>query len=159
MATGLFNLGTPRISLFDASGNRLKTLFLPEPDRKDGLSLEWVEKGTYKDILDGSEAGRRKGWIPVLTLGWSPYAALQEWTPHPIGDQDGNMADITTFLALLDNLPKRLRISPGPTAGGFRPSRVTVAPFGAVGRQGLVTGLRVTFRGSNILSSKVLEVF
>lgn len=153
---GLFTPGTPRIALLDGSGNKLKTLYLPEPDRQNGVNLEWVEKASYTDLVDGSESCRRLGWIPVLTLSWAAYNEVFSITGRTIGGADGNQADLLSLLALLDADPRRLKVSPGPSAGGFVAGRVTVSGMGVVGGIGIATGLKITIRGGPICSSKVL---
>ena len=152
----LFTPGTPRVALLDASQNKVKTLYLPMPDSENGVTLEWVEKAIYSDLIDGSESCRRLGWIPELKLRWSAYNDIQQDSGRPIGGCDGNQADLNSLMALLDTPPGFLQVSPGPSAGAFVVNRVTVGAMGVAGFQGVATGLQITFRGGAIYPAKVL---
>jgi len=152
-----FKPGTPRIALLDAGQNKLLTLFLPPPE-KGSPTLEWIEKATYTELIDGSESCRRYGWIPELKLKWTYYNDL-DGRGLTIGAADGNLADINSLLALLDNPPGFLKASPGPTAGGFIVQRVTISAIGATTALGIPTGLEITLRGGTVYSSKVLGAF
>jgi hypothetical protein len=152
---GLFFPGTPRIALL-SGGVKILTLYLPPPDKGKGLGLEFIEKGFYPELIDGSESCRRLGWIPELKLQWTAYNDLipiQGWT---IGAANGNQASVSALLAMLDNTPGTVEISPGPSAGGFIINKTTIPSFGIAGAQGIVTGLQITLRGGAILTSKAL---
>lgn len=156
---GLFAPGTPRIALLDGSGNKLKTLYLPAPDKSSGVTLEWAEKSYDTDLLDGSESCRRLGWIPELVIKYGAYNDLLNTTGRPIGGLDGNLADINSLLSLLDTAPGLLKVSPGPLAGGFVVNKTTVSAMGVAGGQGTVTGLQITLRGGAICATKTLGAF
>jgi len=156
---GLFAPGTPRIALTDGNGNKVKTLYLPVPDRTGGLTLEWVEKAFYTDLIDGSESCRRLGWIPQLVLKYAAYNDLLNTTGRTLGGNDGNLADINALLSLLDAAPGLLKVSPGPSAGGFVVMKTTVSALGVAGVQGIATGLQITLRGGSICATKTLGAF
>jgi len=149
--------GTPRIALLDATQLKLKTLFLPAPD-KGSPKLEWIEKGINSDLVDGSESNRRLGFIPELTLSWEVYNDT-DGQGHAIGGNDQCLADIASFLAIMDAPPGYISISPGPSAGGFVVNKTTIRPIGIIGMAGFAAGLEVTFRGGTILPSKLLGAF
>ena len=153
---GLFTPGTPRIALLNGSGTKLKTLYLPPPDKGPGLGLEWVEKAFDANLIDGSESCRRLGWIPQLVLKWGAYNDVLQTVNRAFGSADGNVADILSLLALLDTAPGLLKVSPGPSAGGFVVNKTTISPMGVAGSQGIATGLQITLRGGAICSTKTL---
>lgn len=157
--SGLFAPGMPRIALLDANGNKLKTLYLPPPPKNKGVTLEWVEKAFYTDLIDGSESCRRLGWIPQIVLKYQAYNDILPLYGIPIGGNDGNLADITSLMSLLDSAPGTLKASPGPSAGGFVVNRVNVSAMGVAGSQGTVTDLTLTLRGGSIYSAKTLGAF
>jgi hypothetical protein len=156
---GLFTPGNPRIALLDGAGNKLKTLYLPAPDKTGGVTLEWIEKAFYTDLVDGSEATRRLGWIPQMVMKWNAYNDLLPTSGRAIGAADGNVATMVALLALLDAPPGFLSASPGPSAGGFVVQRVKVAPIGIAGAQGVATGVEITLRGGAICATKTLGAF
>jgi hypothetical protein len=149
--------GTPRLALLDAGGNTLKTLFLPAPD-KGVPTVEWVEKGFNAELIDGGESNRRLGWLPQITMSWSVYNDT-DGLGHTIGNADQNLASISALLDLLDTPPGLLKVSPGPSTGGFVVNKVTVQPIGIVGLAGFAAGLKVTFRGGTIQPSLTLGAF
>ena len=153
---GLFTPGTPRIALLNGAGTKLKTLYLPPPDTGPGLGLEWIEKAFDANLIDGSESCRRLGWIPQLVLKWANYNDVLQMGNRPFGNADGNVADINALLALLDTAPGLLKVSPGPSAGGFVVNKTTVSPMGVVSSLGIATGLQITLRGKTICSTKTL---
>lgn len=150
--------GTPRIAVLSSDGSYSKVLYLPAPDRDSGMTLEWVEKSVTTEILYGNEVCRRYGWIPELVLTWQYYNDVVRNTPYPIGDAFGNIADFNTLMSILDLPPGSLKISPGPTAGGFVVQSVKIAPIGTIAN-GIATGVQITFRGGKTFSSKTLEAF
>ena len=152
---GLFAPGTPRLKLISSG----LTLYLPPPDKGQGVTLEWVEKAFNADLIDGSESCRRLGWIPQVTLKYGAYNDVLRTCGLTIGGANGNLADINSLLALLDTAPGLLRFSPGPAAGGFVVNRVTVGAMGIAGAQGIATGLSITLRGGVIYSAKILGAF
>ena len=154
----MFFPGTPRIALLDATGVKVKTLFLPPPDKVGGVTLEWAEKGTYRDLYDGSEFTRRYGWIPQVVLKWGAYNDVLPTLGLTIGGLDGNLADMDSLLGILDAPIGCIRFSPGPRAGGFLVKRVVIAPIGVAGG-GIATGLQLTLRGGDKYSAKILEAF
>ena len=149
--------GTPRIALLDAGQNKLKTLFLPAPD-KGVPKLEWIEKGINSELVDGSESNRRLGFLPELTITWAVYND-QDGQGHAIGGNDQNLADIASFMAIMDAPPGFTSISPGPSAGGFVVNKTTIRPIGIIGLAGFAAGLEVTFRGGMIYPTKILGAF
>jgi len=150
----LWSVGCPRIALLDGLGTKIKTLSLPAPDRADGVTLEWVEKAYDTDLIDGSESCRRLGFIPVLTLKYAAYNDLIRTSALTIGGLDGNMADILSLLSILDTAPGYLKVSPGPTSGGFVVNKTVVAAMGISGP--VTTGLQIVLRGGGICPTKVL---
>ena len=152
---GLFVPGTPRLKVISSG----LTLFLPPPDKGKGVTLEWIEKAFYTELIDGSESCRRLGWIPELKLSWAAYNDCLKTTSMTIGGANGNLADINSLLSLLDLAPGLLSASPGPAAGGFVVQRVTVGAMGVAGALGIATGLQITLRGGAIYSTKVLGAF
>lgn len=168
--------GLPRIALLNTSGVKLKTLFLPMPDK--GLpKVRWNEKGQVKDLIDGSEANRRLGWIPEVTFRWSVYvdqisasftdgSTMGAWG-LAVGPNNGQMASMNDLLVLLSNAPGLIAISPGPglpgapfIAGGvgFVAQSWTISEIGA-NPLGQAEGVSITFRGGAIQSSMVLGAF
>jgi hypothetical protein len=155
----IFKPGLPRIALLSGyAGTKVKTLWLPSPDPGQP-TLEWIEKGFNAELIDGSESNRRLGWLPELRMKWSFYNEIDPGGNLTVGSADGNVADLVTLLALLDNPPGWLTCSPGPTAGGFLVNRVTLSPIGVVTPLGIPEGLELTLRGGLIYSSKVLGTF
>lgn len=157
--------GTPRIRLLNVAGTPV--LYLPMPNK--GLpTMEWVEKGQIKELFDGSEANRRLGWIPQLTLRWSVYldqiqASFTEGvTPGAwglvIGTANGQMPSMADLLTILSGAPGSISISPGPSAGGFVAQSWKIKPIG-VNPLGQADGVEIVFRGGAIQSSMALGGF
>ena len=146
-------IGTPRLALI--GGN---SYFLPPPD-KGSLTLEWVEKAIDSNLVDGSESCRRLGWLPQLTMSWATYNDFLNTTGKTIGSANGNLLDFASLLAVLDNAPGTLKVSPGPSAGGFVINKTTISPVSVAGNPGITTGLKLTFRGGAICASKTLGAF
>lgn len=155
----LFYPGTPRIALLNADLTLNKTCYLPPPSNDEGVGLTWEEKNQVKTVIDGSERCWRLGWIPELTLSWKYYDDFSKRWPHPVGNADGNLLDINSLLALLATPPGLLKISPGPSAGGFLVQSHKVAELRIATDMGITAGLRITFRGGKICSSMILESF
>lgn len=153
----LFVPGTPRIALLDSNGNKLRTLYLPPPDRTGGIGLQWVEKAFDANLIDGSESCRRLGWLPQLKLKWSTYNDVLQTQARPIGGNDGDLADINSLLALLDSPVGTIKVSPGPSAGGFVVNKTTISEMSVDGP--VTTDLTITLRGGAICASKVLGAF
>lgn len=158
--SGLFLPGRPRIKVFSSAAQTTlqKTLYLPAPNAGDGIQLEFVEKSFRNDLVDGSERTRRLGFLPVLTLKWKVYDdnPAQGFT---IGQADGNLLGMTDLLAILSLDAARLRVSPGPSAGGFQVDSVKTAGMGILGLQGFGAGVSVTFRGRTIQADQSLGTF
>ena len=115
----IFQPGTPRIGLL-AAGVRNATLWLPMPDA--GLpQIQWIPKGSVKELVDGSEVWQQKGWIPQLTMTWSAYddRSTEGWT---LGTANGDRPAITDLMTILSGAPASFSVSPGPAAGGSTPS-------------------------------------
>lgn len=155
--SAVIQIGTPRIALLNTNGTKAKTLYLPPPDRSNGISLEWIEKAVDTTLVNGSESTRRLGWIPQITLSWSVYDDVTASYGYSYGSTDGHMASYSDLMTLLDNQPNTLKLSPGPTAGGMICNKITVSAVGV--NQGLTTGLKIVFRGGQILSNKGLGSF
>jgi hypothetical protein len=152
--------GTPRIALLNSDGVTYASVnYLPPPDANNGMQLEWEEKNQTKVLIDGSEATRRLGWVPNLTLRWTVYNDVLRMNAYPIGSANGDQLDIISFLALLDNPCGSLYISPGPSAGGFVVQTTKISPIGIVTGSGIAAGVEINFRGGSIYSSKVLGAF
>lgn len=156
----LFLPGTPRLKVYSAADlvTLQKTLYLPPPNVGDGVLLDFAEKSFHKELVDGSERHRRLGYVPQLTLKWKVYndSADQGFT---IGQADGNMLGITDLLAILSLSADRIKVSPGPAAGGFQCSRISVSSLGILGRAGFGSGVSVTFRGRNVQADQALGTF
>lgn len=152
--------GTPRLKVYAANDlvTLQKTLYLPAPSAGDGVGLEFVQKAFRKELVDGSERSRRLGYLPVLTLKWKVYNdnADQGFT---IGQADGNMLGIADLLAITSLDADRIKVSPGPAAGGFQCSQITVSGLGIIGRSGFASGVQVTFRGRNVQADQSLGTF
>lgn len=149
----LLQVGPIRMAVLNSSGVKLKTLILPTPS-KDGLELEWAEKSTTTELIDGSEKTRFLGFIPQLTVKWSAYDESVRGG-IAIGTNDGQRPTLESLLPLLVN--NMVRVSPGMTAGGFTAAKVEVR---SLGKQGLLyTGLQVVFRGGAVRAQRDLEVF
>jgi len=151
----IFQPGTPRIGLL-AAGVRNATLWLPMPDA--GLpQIQWIPKGSVKELVDGSEVWQQKGWIPQLTMTWSAYddRSTEGWT---LGTANGDRPAITDLMTILSGAPASFSVSPGPAAGGFVVQSWHEGPTG-VEPGGFAKGLQVTFRGGAICTSKILGTF
>ena len=159
--------GTPRISYW-SGGSKLYTYYLPAPDNKSGVGLEWIQKGEWPELIDGSESARVYGWIPELTLSWEAYNDLLPLYGYPIGtatnaqlltgQANGTMLDFNTFMALLDCPVQCLEVSPSPSAGGLLPNKVDISSIGIIAN-GIAGGVKVKFRSGAIYQSKVLGAF
>lgn len=153
----LFTPGSPRLRLLNSDGTTNKTLNLPPPTRDGGVTLEWVEVSETKRLVNGSEVCLRRGWIPELTLRWKLYDDVSPTTIN-VGSGNGQTADMATLLAMLDAAPGRIRVSPGPTAGGFTVNRTEIRPLGIRG-PGMAAGVEITLRAGKVFSAKTLEAF
>ncbi len=152
--------GTPRIALWTGGagiGSKVSTWYLPAPDNKGGLKLAWVQKGWWPELIDGSESARVLGWLPELSLTWSAYNDVLPLY-GTIGSASGDVLDINSLLAVLDNPASNLEVSPGPSAGGLFPAKITVNPLGIVAN-GIAAGLKLTFRSGAIYQQKILPAF
>jgi hypothetical protein len=149
--------GMPRIRLLNADGTTNKTLWLPPPDRDKGTLLEFEEEGILKNCI-GARIWLRRGWYPNLTLVWKNYndVAVPGYT---VGAADGNVASFTALLAILDAAPGRVKISPGPSAGGFVVNETKISPIGVVGPQGIAQGVEIQLKGGTLLAAKALGTF
>ena len=80
-----FAPGTPRIALMAANGlTRALTLYLPPPDRKDGVTLEWIEKSKVKTLIDGSEAAIVSAMVAIAAMVAAPVSRMSRRpTCHP----------------------------------------------------------------------------
>lgn len=144
-----------RLALLDATGVKLKTLYLPMPDL-DGFDLSWDERGRTWDLDDGGELTRVKGFLPVLKVRWSAYDD-RLGRGYTIGTGDGQRPTLEDLLWFLSQPSGRLRVSPGLASGGFTVNRAR--PKGIGYKAGYYTGIEVTFRGRTALPSMGLEVF
>lgn len=100
--------GKIRLALVDAGGVKQKTLILPTPD-KGTPELEWIEKVSTKELIDGSERTRLLGFLPQLTLTWKVYDDSQA-----TGTGDGQTPTLEALLGILSGATGTLRVSPGP---------------------------------------------
>jgi hypothetical protein len=153
--------GNPQISLWSGGagvGTRLYTWYLPPCDKGRGLGLEWVQKGWWPELYDGSEAARELGWLPELVLQWEKYQDVMALGGQTIGIGAGNLLDFVSLMSVLDNPASNLEVQPGPGAGGLFPNKIIVSPIGIAGN-GLAAGVRLTFRSGPIYPSKILPTF
>lgn len=152
----LLQTGPIRLALVDSGGTKLKTLYLPPPD-KDGLDLEFIEKSSSAELIDGSERTRLLGFLPTLNVRWKYYNE-QTGFGYAIGTNDGQRPSLEALLKILSGPTNTLRVAPGPAVdGGFTVDRVQVKGIGKVGNT--YTGLQVTFRARNVRSDRSLEAF
>jgi len=151
-------VGPIRLGLLDGTGTRIATYYLPAPDSGNGLTLEWVEKNTAVELIDGSEAVRRLGYLPELNVSWSVYDDKNALYGYSIGSGNGQQLDFVSLLALLDNAPGYISVSPGLTTGGFIPSDWTISSYSVIPGS-FATNLSIKFRGCSVFSTKVLSTF
>jgi len=165
----LITPGPIRLAVLNTiGGTKLKTLWLPQPDRKSP-ELEWVPKETNMDLVDGSERTRRLGFIPVLRVKWSPYDD-RAFGGYTVGTADGNRPTLEQLLPILSMASGFLKISlgngstpyvfqgiGGATPYGFVVGRVDVdkMPY----RSSTFVDLSVTFRGRDIVADRTLGAF
>jgi hypothetical protein len=151
--------GTPRLAVLNTDGSYAASYFLPPPNAEGGMSLEWEERNQTKVLVDGSDATRRKGFIPVLTLTWAIYDDVNAKNGHVIGGANGNQLDINSLLAVLDNPVGTLKVSPGPSAGGFVIQTTKIGPITIVKGLGIAKDVSITLKGGTICSAKILGSF
>ncbi len=154
----LITPGPIRLAVLNSiGGTKLKTLYLPQPDRKFP-ELEWVAKETNQDLVDGGERTRRLGYIPVLKVRWTPYDDRAVFG-YTIGTSDGQRPTLEQLLPILSMASGFLKVSlgNGTTPYGFVVGRVDVdkMPFRNTG----FTDLSVTFRGRDIVADRTLGAF
>lgn len=155
------NLITPgpiRLAVLNGiAGTKLKTLYLPQPDRKFP-ELEWVAKKNDQDLIDGSERTRILGYLPVLKVKWSPYDDRAVFG-YTVGTSDGQRPSLEQLLSILGTGSGLLKVSLGNTGTplGFVVGIVEVdrIPFRSTG----FCDLSVTFRGRDIQSDRTLGAF
>jgi hypothetical protein len=152
----LLQTGIVRLALLaTVDGVKVSTAYLPPPSVK-GMNLEWDKKASTKDLVTGGERTRVRGYLPVLTCTWSVY----DERPHQgyvIGTGNGQRPGLEDLLGMLSQPTGMLRVSPGPSAGGFTVDSVQVRPLSKEGD--FYTGLQAVFRGRDPLPSMTLGVF
>ena len=164
----LWTPGTPRIALCDPHNERkLLTQYLPICD-PGYPKYDPSEVKILKTLIQGSNRNRRLGWVPQLTMRWEIYldqiqASLTEGATvgawgFVMGPLDGQMPTMADLLNLLSAPPGGLKVSPGPSAGGFIAEDWTVKAIG-VNQLGLATGLEIEFVGRNIQQTPALWGF
>lgn len=156
--TTLITPGPVRLAVLNGVGGaKLKTLYLPTPD-KNYPELEWAEKKVDADLVDGSERTRILGYLPVLKLRWTPYEdrAVFGFT---LGTSDGNRPTVDQLLDILSSDPGTLKVSLGGGASpfGFVVGRVNIDKIPYKGGQ--FVSLTLTLRGRDVVSSRVLGAF
>jgi len=122
------------------------------------LTLEWVKKSIVKEMIDGSEVERIFGYIPELSCTWSIYDDANPIYGYQIGVATGNQLSFAGLMAVLDNNPTALWISPSLTAGAFQPGSVTVSAIEAISG-GMAKNLQITFRGGLTYPTKILGAY
>jgi hypothetical protein len=147
--------GVIRLALLNTDGTKAKTLLLPPPT-PGGVDLEWARKATTKELLDGSERTRLRGYLPVLTCKWPAYDD-RTGQGVVIGTADGQRPALEDLLWFLSQPTGKIRVSPGTAAGGFTVDSIQVQPLGKKGP--FYTGLQVVFRGRDALPTMTLGVF
>jgi len=155
--TTQLNIGPLRIATLDpgGSGSKTATFYLPAPS---DIKLSWEEKGINSVLYNGAESNRRLGFIPQIELTWSIYDDVNNRYGYTIGTSNGNQLTFDGLMSVLDTAPGFLSFSPGLTTGGFVINQVKVNSFGVmIGN--FVTGLSITLRGGNIVSTKTLGAF
>ena len=135
------------------SGN--KTLYLPTPP-PDAVNLNWEEKSTTKELIDGSERTRVIGYVPLLDLRYPYYDDRP--MPHKVrGIEDGQCPLLEDLLVLISGRSGRFKVSPGLTCGGYLVDRVEVKGIGKAGRT--YTGIQLVFRSREIFNTRTLGDF
>ena len=147
----MLQTGKIRLALLNPDGTKAKTLILPAPD-KGSPGLEWAEKASSKELINGDERTRLLGFLPVLTLKWAVYDDTQA-----TGVDDGQTPNLEALLGLLSQPTGMIRVSPGMTAGGFTVDRISVKEIGKTGS--FYTGIQATFRARSARASRDLEAF
>ena len=154
--TSLLLAGSPRLAVLNTAGVVQKTLLLPPPQRLEGISLEFLEKGVERELVDYSESGFTAGYIAKLTFKWDIYddRVVPGITQ---GIADGNRPTLAQLLVLTSGQVRGLlRVSPGPAGTGcFRVERVTWGPLGLAG-QAFGRNVQATFWGKDLLPTKAL---
>lgn len=156
--TSLITPGPIRLAVLNGvNGSKLKTLYLPQPDRKSP-EFEWITKAKDAELVDGSERTRILGYLPSLKIKWSPYDDRAAFG-YTIGTNDGQRPSLEQLLTILSATPGTLKVSLGNGASplGFVVGRVDVdkMPFRSSG----FVDLSVTFRGRDIYTERTLGAF
>lgn len=165
----LLEIGPIRLAVLAADRRtKLYTLMLPPPNSKGGLKLTWDMTGVFDyQFEDGGQGTRAidRPYIPKLTLTWSPYLDAADIVDtgtgiYPVGD--GHLQRPTwEQLVAVTSKPywNRLRVSPGPSAGGFTASKVTDKEYSLVHGTDFAEQVELTFFGTAGYSTKTLEEF
>lgn len=152
----LFLPGAIPLALLDAGGAKIKTLYLPAPDR--GVpAVEW-EKDCYTQKIPGvGERERLLGYLPILTLSWKIYDDLAR-AGVTIGTAAGNRPSAEQLLQILSAKSGTLKIGAGPGAGGFVVGSVKTSAVNLAG-PGFASGLTLTIRGRDLRPDMTLGSF
>ena len=157
--TTLITPGYIRLAVLNTlGGSKLKTLYLPVPD-KGTPELTWDTKKNDQDLIDGSERSRILGAIPVLTVKWTPYHDLAEYG-HAIGTADTNKPSVEQLMSLLSTTASGfLKVSTGNGASpvGFVVGRVDIDKISYKGNA--LVSFSLTFRGRDIVTDRTLGAF
>jgi hypothetical protein len=156
--TQLITPGPIRLAILSSiGGSKVKTLWLPQP-AKGYPELSWDAKKTDQDLVDGSERSRILGYIPVLSVRWSPYDDRAN-AGYTLGTLDGQRPTLEQLLPILCNASGFLKVSLGNmgTPLGFVVGRCDVDKLPLKGN-GFID-LTVTFRGRDIVADRTLGAF
>jgi len=156
--TTLLTPGPIRLAVLNTlGGTKLKTLYLPTPD-KGSPELEWVAKKNDTDLIDGSERSRILGAIPVLRVKWTPYDD-RSTNGYTIGVADGNRPTPEQLFALIYGTASGfLKVSTGNGASplGFVVGRVDIEK---ISYKAAFVNFSLTFRGRDIVTNATLGAF
>jgi hypothetical protein len=147
--------------LMGVDGLRIKrvsdgaVLFLPVPSF-DAVSIEWAEKATTRELLDGSDRTRVVGYVPAFTAKWRAYDDRPMFGKTR-GTANGQCPKLEDLLVLISGASGRWRVSPGLSAGGFLVDRCEVKPLGKQGRA--YTDVQITFKSREIFPTRTLGAF
>jgi len=157
--TTIITPGYIRLAVLNTlGGTKLKTLYLPQPDRGTP-EFSWDVKKSDQDLIDGSERSRILGSIPVMTVKWTPYNDLAEYG-HAIGTADTNKPSVEQLLALIASTASGfLKVSTGNGASpvGFVVGRVDIDKLSY--KSNALVSLSLTFRGRDIVTDNTLGAF
>lgn len=161
MSNTLFGSGGPILKIYNTDGTTtLKTLYLPAPDKKGGLILNWKSTAIIKTRIDGTQIpvfkDATKRYIPTLTVKYTVYEDLLGSTSRTLGTADGNTPTLDQLVSELSTYGLgRIAIAPGPGTPFFNcflSKNIDLNPLKGI----VYTNLTLEFTGTVALANMVL---